>query len=359
MTGPRRPHPLAGSLRFLSFVILFLSINGVAWVGFFWAAQAFVPDWPPVYQGLAALWAALIVVSAAAMLWGATRGHGRPDTFRVFNDALLRIARGDYSVQVPVLDRRGGPEGQFHTMAANLNAMASSLARIEELRQQFVADVSHEFQSPLTSILGFSQALKGDRLPFEQRERYLGIIEAEARRLSRLADVLLRLNSLEDREGPPDPRAFRLDVQIRQVLVALEPQWSSKSLTVEADLFPVEMTGNQELWTQVWTNLIHNAVKFTPAGGHIQVRLTAGPGGPVAEVEDSGIGLDADQLDRVFERFYKAEKARSHGDDRSGNGLGLALVRRIAELHGARVEALSPGLGLGTTLRVSWPTPGP
>jgi signal transduction histidine kinase len=217
---------------------------------------------------------------------------------------------------------------------------------MEDLRRQFVADVSHEFQSPLTSILGFAEAMKAP-LGEDLRRRYLGIIEAEARRLSRMSANLLKLNSLEDREGPPDPAPFFLDGQLRQVVVALEPQWTAKGLTVEADLVEAQVVGNEELLAQAWTNLLHNAIKFTPAGGLIRIRLV--PGLPLTvDIEDTGIGLAPGEADRVFERFYKADSSRGA----EGSGLGLALVRRIVALHGGTVVALSPGLGQGTTLRV-------
>jgi signal transduction histidine kinase len=301
------------------------------------------------------LWAALLSLGTLIWVIGRFARHNHPDLFAQFNEALLRIARGDYSVQIP-LEKMvdNGPGREFATLAENLNAMTVSLARVEELRQQFVADVSHEFQSPLTSVLGFAQALQTPHLSDELRSRYLGIIETEARRLSRLADNLLRLNSLEDRQRIPDPAPFRLDVQLRRVLVSLEPQWSAKELEVSADLEAVEIVGNQELWTQVWTNLIQNAVKFTPPGGKISVTATQTPTLTV-EVEDTGLGLSEEELPRVFERFYKADRARTHTDGVTGSGLGLALAHRIVTLHGATIEALSPGPGRGTTLRIVWP----
>jgi signal transduction histidine kinase len=332
------------------------SLGTLAWFGCWQGFGVFFTGIDPVWRGLAAFAAAFFVMFLFG--WGLARvmGGRRPDVFGLFNEAFLRITQGDYKVQIPVSElghRGGGPGDTFKIMAQNLNTMAGALARVEDLRRQFVADVSHEFQSPLTSILGFAEALKTGDLPDPLRQRYLEIIETEARRLSRVSANLLRLNALEDREGPPDPAPFRLDVQLRGVLVALEPQWSAKNLEIEADLTEVELIGNGELWTQVWTNLVHNAVKFTPPGGTLTVRIAAGPPLKV-EVEDSGIGLAPGEADRVFERFYKAESARSRADTASGSGLGLALVHRIVTLHGARVEALSPGLGQGTTLRVSF-----
>lgn len=340
--------------RFAATTAVFFLASGLVWAGFWSLSGLWFPTWNPIGSGVAAFWATLVVLIATAVLWGRRAGRRRPDVFGPFNEAFLRIARGDYTVKIPTETiEAGGPGIHFQTLAENLNAMAGALAKVEDLRRRFVADVSHEFQSPLTSILGFSQALRSEALPGEIRLRYLGIIESEARRLSRLAEVLLRLNALEDREGPPDPVPFRLDVQLRRVLVALEPQWAAKGLEIGADLAEVEVVGNEELWTQVWTNLLHNAIKFTPAGGFVTVRL--GGHGPVVEVEDSGVGLAPGEDQRIFERFYKAEDSRSY-DGVSGSGLGLALAQRIVTLHGATIKALSPGLGKGTTLRVSFPS---
>ena len=342
---------------FLRSIVIIFASTAAIWVGVVLLFTAFglAAAWHPLVRGVAELWISLVVAMGGAFLASRLFRRHHVDVFGLLNEAVGRIGRGDFSVQVP-LDKvhSGGPEQPFQQLAVNFNAMTESLARIEELRRQFVSDVSHEFQSPLTSVLGFAQALRGQDLPEEQRQRYLGIIETEARRLSRLADTLLKLNALEDREGPPEPIWFRFDVQLRRVLVALEPQWAAKNLEIEADLFEVEGMGNEELWTQVWTNLLHNAIKFTPAGGRITVRLT-GAGPWTVEIEDTGIGLAPGEVGRVFERFYKAESARSHSEASPGSGLGLALVHRIVILHGGSVEAASPGLGKGTIVRVSLP----
>lgn len=342
---PRRWRPWTWSFALLTAL-------GLGWLGVDLLLSFFVPSWNPSLRGVLALWATLVAFGFTARTIGLR--VRRPSPFSPLNEALGRIARGDYSVQVPEgLGIEGDRGAAFRDLAQNFNTMAGALARVEDLRRQFVADVSHEFQSPLTSILGFAQALRDPRLPEVQRQRYLAIVESEARRLSRLADNLLKLNALEEREGPPDPQTFRLDVQLRRVLVALEPQWSPRDLEIQAALDVVEAWGNEELWTQVWTNIVHNAIKFTPAGGHIAVRLRGSGAGWVVEVEDSGVGLAPEELERVFERFYKAEASRTPTEG-GGSGLGLALVHRIVTLHGARVEALSPGWGQGTTLRVSY-----
>lgn len=336
------------------FLLLAALWAGVDALAGWWAVSAgFL--WNPWLRGVLELWSALLLALGCGFIWGQTWGKRRRNAFRnmvnQLNDAFARISRGDFSVQVAPQIPDKNPDNPFHSLVENVNAMTESLARVEELRRQFVADVSHEFQSPLTSILGFAQALKSE-LPEDLRRHYLFIIEAEARRLSRVSELLLRLNSLEDRDGPPDPAPFRLDVLIRRVLAAMEPQWSAKNLTLDADLAEATVTGNEELWAHVWGNLVHNAVKFTPRGGGVCVRLRTDPALTV-EIEDSGIGLTDAQASRVFERFYKADESRTGAD--SGSGLGLALAKRIAALHGAEITVRSPGLGKGTTFAVKFP----
>ncbi len=337
-------------LRMVGTLGLMGSIGALAW----WGAWQVLGAFPlgTVGRGMVAFGLAFVVVFLFGWALAAVMGSRRPDVFGLFNEALLRITQGDYKVQIPTGEMEkigGGPGGTFKIMAENLNTMAGSLARMEDLRRQFVADVSHEFQSPLTSILGFTQTLKDPHLPDDLRRRSLDIIEVEARRLSRLSDTLLKLGALEDRDGPPDPAPFRLDSQIRGVIVALEPLWTAKELVVEADLAETTVVGNQELWNQVWINLLQNAVKFTPPQGRILVALPQGS--RAVEVSDTGIGLAPEDTDRVFERFYKVDSSRGA----EGSGLGLALVRRIVTLHGGSVRAFSPGRGQGTTFRVELP----
>jgi len=341
-----------GSLVGLSLVWLLVA-TAVQWIE---AASGY--RWSPWVAGLVEFWGTLGLVALLwTLLWPFLGRRPHPISTALI-EVFTRIGRGDFKVKVSpeVFD---DPQAQvmFGPVFASINSMTDGLERIEDLRRQFVADVSHEFQSPLTSILGFTQTLKTKGLPAEALQ-YLEIVEIETRRLSRLSDNLLKLNALEDREGPPDVRPFRLDVQIRRVLAALEPQWSAKGLEVEAELTVVTVVGNEELWNQVWVNLVQNSVKFTPSGGRILVRTVPGPA-PVVEVVDTGIGLTPEESDRVFERFYKADPSRTHAEGDGGSGLGLALVRRIVALHGGTVAALSPGLGQGTTVRVEWGLPTP
>jgi signal transduction histidine kinase len=285
-------------------------------------------------------------------------------------DALDRIATGDFSVRIS----QYGP-GPFSDVIASVNKLAADLGTLESQRQDFISNVSHEIQSPLTSISGFAVLLRDDSLTPGERLHYLDIIEAESRRLSKLSDNLLKLTALDDTglsEGLSDLAAVDISEQLRSAALLLEPQWTDKGLRIELELDDsVTAPGDAELLQQVWVNLLHNAIKYTPEGGQVTVTVraergrgalpeaVANPGmvgraerGRVlVEIADTGIGIASTDLPHIFERFYKADKSR----DRSlgGNGLGLALVKLIVELHQGKVTAASePGLGTTVTVRL-------
>lgn len=262
-------------------------------------------------------------------------------------DALDRISHGDFDV---LLEEDADDHGTG--LSARINSMAESLRSMEHMRQDFVSNVSHEIQSPLTSIAGFATLLKQEGLSDEQRLHYIEIIETESKRLSKLSDNLLRLSLLDSDHGATPAIAFRLDQQLEDTLLLLEPQWMEKNITPDLDLEKLEITGDMDLLSQVWSNLLHNAIKFTPEGGTISVRLTCEDDAAVCTITDTGIGIPKENLIHIFERFYKVDKAR----DRSlgGNGLGLSLVKRIVECHGGQVSVRSEE-GEGSTFAVTLP----
>ncbi len=249
-------------------------------------------------------------------------------------DVLNRIARGDFDVSVPTHERDPFPE-----LAESINKMARELGTMETMRQDFISNVSHEIQSPLTSIGGFAALLKSDALTPEQRAHYIEVIESESRRLSKLSDNLLRLSALEADGTSITKREYRLDKQLEHITIMLEPHWMEKDIVVEAELQKVSYLGDEELLSQVWVNLLHNAIKFTPEKGSITIALTLEEKAAVCRISDTGIGISPEDQAHIFERFYKADKSR----DRSlgGSGLGLSLVKKIVELHGGTVSVKS------------------
>jgi signal transduction histidine kinase len=272
----------------------------------------------------------------------------RMNMFHTIIEGMRRLAQGDFNVS---LDLRIPPNNQFSRIVATFNDMAAQLGAMEKMRQEFIANVSHEIQSPLTSIGGFARALRDGNLSDEERSRYLDIIETECMRLSRLSDNLLKLTSLESEHHPFERKKYRLDRQLREALLACEPQWLDKSIAVEADLEEAEVEADPELMEQVWGNLLHNSIKFTPPGGAIRVSLRLENGEAAVRVADTGIGIGPEDLPRIFERFYKADKSRNRSG--GGSGLGLSIVKKIVDMHQGTIDVRSrPGEGTEFTVRL-------
>lgn len=268
------------------------------------------------------------------------------ELFQMLIDALRRIAKGDFSVNLDVkLDHQWGQ------LVEGINHMAEQLNEMERMRQEFISNVSHEIQSPLTSISGFARALHNEQLSREERIRYLEIIETESQRLSKLSDSLLKLTSLESRQHPPEKKRYRLEKQLRSVMLACEPQWMEKDIEMEGELDKVEIVADADMMNQVWINLLHNSIKFTPRGGKISVRLFRHGQEVTVVIADTGIGIAKEDVERIFERFFKADKSRNRAG--GGNGLGLSIVKKIIDLHQGQIAVESePGAGTTFTIRL-------
>ncbi|UKS24744.1 ATP-binding protein [Paenibacillus sp. HWE-109] len=268
---------------------------------------------------------------------------------QVLTQATKRLARGDFDVEIKTkrMDEMGA-------LTQSFNEMASALKKVEQMRQDFVSNVSHEIQTPLTSISGFATAMKNSSLVAEShRNHYLDIIIAESGRLSRLSDNLLKLASLDSEHHPFDATTYHLDEQIRQIVVTCEPQWLAKDMIIDLDMdVALKIKADRDQLNQVWMNILGNSIKFTPAGGHIQVCITHAADEIVVAISDSGIGIAREQLEHVFERFYKTDPSRNRSI--GGNGLGLAIAKKIVTLHHGTIT-MNSQVGQGTTVVVQLP----
>ncbi len=261
--------------------------------------------------------------------------------------ATRMMAKGDFNVRLQ--SKRKDEIGQ---LTESFNRMARELGALETTRRQFVSDVSHEIQSPLTSIKGFTQALMHKRMDEDSRMRLLGIIAEESNRLSRLSEDLLQLSALEYEHLKLSVSRYRLDEQLRDVVIALEPQWSSKSLDISLDADETPLSADRDKLNQLWMNLLGNAVKFTEAGGRVSIEIKDAGEFVTTTISDSGQGIPEDELGHIFKPFYKVDKARERSVQ--GNGIGLSIVKRIVDLHGGDIQ-VSSRLGVGTTISVRLP----
>ncbi|MCL1951056.1 MAG: HAMP domain-containing histidine kinase [Turicibacter sp.] len=254
---------------------------------------------------------------------------------------LKAISQGNFNVTLE------DETGRLKELTDTINHLARELGNREAIQQEFISNVSHEFQSPLTSIRGYAKLLR-DGAATTQQQEYADILLDEGQRLSRLSENLLRLSALEALEEV-QKKEFRLDRQLEDTLLLLEPQWSEKSINLDVELPKTSLVGDAELLKQVWINLLTNAIKFTGIGGNVSVKLAHGCGEITCEITDDGIGISPDDQLRIFERFYKADKSRERA--RGGNGLGLSIVKKILNIHGATIH-LESALGKGTQLKI-------
>ena len=262
------------------------------------------------------------------------------------SSASKEVARGNFDVTVSDSSKMEEVQSTFR----NFNAMVRELKSISTLSSDFIANVSHEFKTPLSVIEGYAMLLQDDRLTAQEREDYLNKILVNTRRLNTLVGNILMLSKMETKPLPEQYTRFRLDEQLRQVVAQLEPQWSAKGISFRVRLDEVELLGWEQVLPYVWSNLISNAIKFSPSGSVIALTLLEKRECAVVTVSDRGCGMEPDVQERIFEKFYQGDT--SHKAE--GNGLGLALVRQIVELSQGVVEVESQP-GKGSTFRVILP----
>lgn len=243
------------------------------------------------------------------------------------SQAAKKVARGEFSVRV---DTHSSLR-ELKEMTENFNRMVQELSSIEALRNDFVTNISHEFKTPLASIEGYATLLQNPSLSDSQRNEYTHIIIESTRQLSTLAGNILNMSRLEKQEIVTDKTHYRLDEQLRQALLILEPLWEKKNLDLDINLPPVTYYGNTDLLMQVWLNLFQNAIKFTPKAGTISVSVKTCPKSVDVTIADTGVGMEEETKRHIFEKFYCGQK----NSGKEGNGLGLSIVKRIIDLcHG-------------------------
>jgi len=215
----------------------------------------------------------------------------------------------------------------------------TELRRLETIRRDFVANVSHELRTPLASIRAMAETLQDGALQdYSVADRFLGTIITEAQRLTRISEDLLILSDAESRT--PEKERFILSDLIYEVMPRFQPQADKAGITLCANIPPgLEALGNKDQLEQVVVNLVDNAIKYTPGGGRVDVTAERTPDGVAVHVADTGIGIMSQDLPRIFERFYRVDKARSRQS--GGTGLGLSIVKHIVESHGGQVTVES------------------
>lgn len=253
------------------------------------------------------------------------------DPIKDLRVAMEKVADGDFSTH---LETKSDSK-EIREIFTGFNLMVDELKATEVLQTDFVSNVSHEFKTPINAIEGYTTLLQGCENLTAEEQQYVDKILFNTKRLSGLVGNILLLSKIENQSIDTKQKLFRLDEQIRQSIVVLEPTWTEKDIEFEVDMDRIEYLGNEGLLRHVWDNLIGNAIKFSSKGDVINITLRNDNGQPVFTIEDNGPGLSEEAKKHMFDKFYQADS--SHKQE--GNGLGLALVKRIVAINGGEIEA--------------------
>lgn len=262
--------------------------------------------------------------------------------------ASMRVADGHYRERVPVPS-----EDELGELAAHFNRMAETLQHVEERRRDLIADVAHELRTPLASIAGYMEGMLDGVIPAEAEAFHR--VHREAERLQRLVGDLQELSRAEAGQLPLHLRRVDVRALIDAAAARLRPQFDENevelALEIRAGLPPVLV--DPDRIGQVLTNLLGNALQYTPAGGQVRVRARRENGGVAIAVTDTGIGIPVEHLPHVFDRFYRVDRSRARAS--GGSGIGLTIARHLVEAHGGSIRAESAGPGRGSTFTVVLP----
>jgi signal transduction histidine kinase len=291
----------------------------------------------------------IFITSALLMVLTAAIRHvswSRP--MRRLSEAAKKIAQGEFSVRIAPL-RKDGKKDFVEVMFDDFNTMAGELESIEMLKNDFIANVSHEIKTPLAIIQNYATTLQSDTLKPDERHEYIKTIITSSQKLSTLVSNILKLNKLEHQEILPAAIPFDLSEQLRRCALSFEDHWEQKNIAFSADIDELTVCYDESMLEIIWNNLIANAIKFTAPGGSISLSLKRLAGFAVVRIRDTGCGMDEETQKRIFDKFYQGDSSHSQ----EGNGLGLALVKKALDLTGAKISVTSkPGEGATFTVRL-------
>lgn len=278
--------------------------------------------------------ALISLVIAFICIWHLTKHFVSP--LRQMSNAAKKFAVGDFSYRVKV-----SGDDELADLGRAFNEMAGALDKLESSRRSFVSNVSHELRTPMTSIGGFIDGILDGTIPKEKQDYYLRIVSGEIRRLSRLVVAMLNMSKIESGNFEMKPSKYDISDQIIHILLTFEQKIDEKHIDILGleKLEPTFIVADSDMIYQVIYNICDNAVKFANDGGYIRVDMEQTDSYVEVHIKNSGIGIDPQELSKVFERFYKVDKSRSL--DAKGAGLGLYIVKMMVEMHGGKIWAKS------------------
>ncbi|MGM9606290.1 MAG: ATP-binding protein [Oscillospiraceae bacterium] len=261
--------------------------------------------------------------------------------------AMRQLAEGNFETRVPLSAFR---PREIVTFTESFNKTAETLSSVEILRSDFINNFSHEFKTPINSLVGIAELLKSGDCSPEETEEYLDIIIDQSKRLASLSSNVLYLTKLETGASSVEMDTLNLSELLRQVLVMFDYKCSEKDLDLEVGIDSIELTGSADLLTQMMGNILDNAIKFSAGGSSIEVELSAQEDHAVFKVTDHGCGMDQETVGRIFDKFYQGDTSHSA----EGFGLGLPMVKKIVELHRGRLVVESQ-TGKGSVFTIELP----
>lgn len=291
-------------------------------------------------MGVGTYWVAMAVVAAIIIHQVSCAKYDKP--MRRLSRAMRAVAQGDFTVSVKPVHKRSKFD-YMDLMFEDFNRMVQELSSIETMKDDFIANVSHEIKTPLAVIRGYASALQRDNLSEEERREYAATIASASENLSVLISNILKLNKLENQEIVPNAAPYDLTRQLCDCALAQEAQWEKKRIDFDAQLEErVMILADESMLEIVFNNLIANAIKFTEPGGRIVLRQEKEGGDVLVTVSDTGCGMSEETVKHIFDKFYQGDSSHS----REGNGLGLALVKRVLDISGGSIAVRSaPGEG--------------
>lgn len=294
------------------------------------------------------LWLLAAVVFTLWTNFQITRHYQKP--IEEFSEAAHKVASGDFSVYLAP-HHTADKYTHLDVLFTDFNKMVEELGSIETLKTDFFSNVSHEIKTPLAVIQNNAELLRVEGLSEEKRMEYTETILHATKRLSNLITNMLKLNKLEKQTIKPVPQQYDLCAQLCECVLQFENAWERKDIEFEAEIEEKTMIeADAGLLELVWTNLLSNAIKFTPPGGKVTLSQNSDEEEIIVSVADSGCGMDEETVKRIFEKFYQGDTSHST----EGNGLGLALVKRILQLSDGSIEVKSD-VGQGTVFTVKLP----
>lgn len=324
---------LKGWMILESLIIVIGSIMAYELIDFF---VNYVINRDDNYDGLSALG---MLIPMGLIVYLITSAFSKT-LYRQMNElinGINQIADGDYQLH---LNEKGA--GPLKKVYQNFNKMVGELNSIETIRNDFVNEFSHEIKTPLASINGFSNLLLDGHTTPEQTTQYLQIIATESERLVTLTQNQLLLSKLNSQQIVIDKNVYSIDEQVRKCMILLAPQWEKKKIDISVDLPKIYYCGNEDMMQHVWINLLNNAIKYTPEAGSITITASEQYGYHKITIADSGIGMTDQELEHIFQKYYRVTNSTSV----SGLGLGLSIAKRVLDLNNAHLEVTSsPGKG--------------